>query len=134
MEKSQGKYSSITYCHKKPAKDQREKIVLLGLVELYLETGKPIGSNTLRENGFENLSSATIRNYFSKLEQAGYLKQQHSSGGRIPTYLAYKFYADSHANSGGTVEEKDLKILKAQLLKETREIAGYMLHTSRNDQ
>ncbi len=49
---------------KKPAKDQREKGVLLGLVELYLDTGKPIGSNTLRENGFDYLSSATIRNKF----------------------------------------------------------------------
>ena len=56
---------------KKPAKDQREKLILLGLVDLYLQSGKPVGSNTLRENGFEALSSATIRNYFSKLEEEG---------------------------------------------------------------
>ena len=68
---------------KKPSKDQREKLVLLGLVELYLNYGKPVGSNTLRENGFEALSSATIRNYFAKLEEAGFLKQQHSSGGEF---------------------------------------------------
>jgi heat-inducible transcriptional repressor len=116
--------------HKKPAKDQREKLVLLGLVELYLQTGKPIGSNTLRENGFEHLSSATIRNYFSKLEETGYLKQQHSSGGRIPTYLAYKLYANSYLSSGGIVEEKDRNILRAQLVKETREIAGYLQHAA----
>jgi len=52
---------------RKPPKDKREKWVLLGLVELYLETGKPVGSNTLRENGFETLSSATIRNKFDKI-------------------------------------------------------------------
>ncbi|HEX4839979.1 MAG TPA: heat-inducible transcriptional repressor HrcA, partial [Rhabdochlamydiaceae bacterium] len=75
---------------RKPPKDKREKWVLLGLVELYLETGKPVGSNTLRENGFDSLSSATIRNYFSKLEEDGFLKQQHSSGGRIPTSSAYR--------------------------------------------
>lgn len=114
---------------KKPAKDQREKLVLLGLVELYLDSGKPIGSNTLRENGFEHLSSATIRNYFSKLEEAGYLKQQHSSGGRIPTYLAYKLYADTYLDSG-ILEERDLLSLRSQLLLETREIASYMQHAA----
>ncbi len=119
---------SIAY--RKPSKDQREKLVLLGLVELYLQMGKPIGSNTLRENGFGHLSSATIRNYFSKLEEAGYLKQQHSSGGRIPTYLAYKLYANSHVHSGASIEEKDKQILRSQLAKETREIAGYLQHAA----
>jgi heat-inducible transcriptional repressor len=75
-------------------KHTREHKVLLGLVELYLETGKPIGSNTLRENGFENLSSATIRNYFVELEKEGYLRQPHSSGGRIPTNEAFRVYAE----------------------------------------
>lgn len=85
-----------TLAPKKPAKDQREKLILFGLVDLYLQSGKPIGSNTLRENGFEALSSATIRNYFAKLEEEGLVKQQHSSGGRIPTPLAYKIYAEEH--------------------------------------
>ncbi len=110
---------------RKPAKDQRERLVLLGLVELYLQTGKPIGSNTLRENGFDHLSSATIRNYFARLEEGGYLKQQHSSGGRIPTHLAYKLYADAHLHSP-SIDEKDKKNLRAQLYKENREIVGYL--------
>ena len=67
--------------------------VLLGLVELYLESGKPIGSNTLKEHGFDHLSSATIRNYFAELETQGFLRQPHSSGGRIPTHEALKLYA-----------------------------------------
>lgn len=114
---------------KKPAKDQREKGVLLGLVELYLETGKPIGSNTLRENGFDYLSSATIRNYFAKLEESGYLKQQHSSGGRIPTPLAYKLYADMHLNANA-LEEKEKQQLKSRLLRESREVASYLQHAA----
>jgi heat-inducible transcriptional repressor len=81
---------------KKPTKDERERLILFGLVDLYLQSGKPIGSNTLRENGFEALSSATIRNYFAKLEEEGLVKQQHSSGGRIPTATAYKIYAEAH--------------------------------------
>ncbi len=114
-----------TQFRKKPARDEREQLVLLGLVELYLQTGKPVGSNTLREHGCESLSSATIRNYFSKLEQAGFLKQQHSSGGRIPTQLAYKVYADQMATSFFPDEEERAKI-RDKLIKEQREVASYL--------
>lgn len=110
---------------KRPAKDEREKWVLLGLVELYLDSGKPIGSDTLRENGYESLSAATIRNYFVRLEKAGYLKQQHSSGGRIPTELAYKLYAEKYQSSP-PLKDKDNETLKAKLLRETREVASYL--------
>ena len=113
---------------KKPAKDQREKLLLLGLVDLYLETGKPVGSNTLKANGFETLSSATIRNYFAKLEEAGYLRQQHSSGGRIPTPLGFKTYAEAIAKDREIAKE-DEEVLDPRLLKQSREVAGY-LHES----
>ncbi len=114
---------------KKPSKDQREKEILLGLVELYLQTGKPIGSNTLRENGFDHFSSATIRNYFVNLEEEGFVKQQHSSGGRIPTTAAYKVYAEAHL-SAKTLPDKDKQFLQAQLSKETREIAPFLQHSA----
>jgi heat-inducible transcriptional repressor len=110
---------------KKPAKDRREKLVLFGLIELFLQTGKPVGSNTLRENGFEAMSSATIRNYFSKLEEDGLLKQQHSSGGRIPTPAAYKLYAQTHRDKP-LVDDKERQRLRRHLLKETREVATYL--------
>ncbi|MBS0603579.1 MAG: heat-inducible transcriptional repressor HrcA [Verrucomicrobia bacterium] len=114
---------------KKPAKDQRERLILFGLVDLYLQYGKPIGSNTLRENGFEALSSATIRNYFAKLEEEGLVKQQHSSGGRIPTAAAYKLYAEAHFDQPRiTAEEK--KQIAELLKKETREVASYLLQAT----
>lgn len=75
-------------------KQEKESQVLVGLIELFIKNGKPIGSNTLKESSFEHLSSATIRNYFFKLEEQGFLSQQHSSGGRVPTDLAYKFYIE----------------------------------------
>lgn len=110
---------------KKPPKDERERLVLLGVVDLYLESGKPVGSSTLRENGFDHLSAATIRNYFVKLEEEGYLKQQHSSGGRIPTHLAYQLYAQNHLKSP-QVEEKVSKFLHKELRRETRELTSYL--------
>jgi heat-inducible transcriptional repressor len=110
---------------KKPSKDMREKLILLGLVDLYIKTGKPVGSNTLRENGFESLSSATLRNYFCKLEEEGYLKQQHSSGGRIPTALAYKLFAESYLDHP-LISEEEKRAVKKLLQKETRGVASYL--------
>jgi heat-inducible transcriptional repressor len=79
---------------KKASKQERERKILLGLVAYYLKNGKPVGSHTLQEAGFDELSSATIRNYFATLEEEGYLEQQHTSAGRIPTTKAFKFYAE----------------------------------------
>jgi heat-inducible transcriptional repressor len=110
---------------KKPAKDEREKLVLIGLVELYLQTGKPVGSHTLKEHGFNHLSPATLRNYFAKLEDSGFLKQQHSSGGRIPTNAAYKLYAESVVSSS-ELETKEKNSLQKLLLKETRHLLPYL--------
>ena len=107
---------------KKPSKNDREQAVLLGLVELYLKMGKPIGSQTLQDNGFESLSSATIRNYFSKMESLGLLKQQHTSGGRIPTAQAFRVYADAFKGQG-LIEKGQEEALNEVLNKENREIA-----------
>ncbi|MCB1149244.1 MAG: heat-inducible transcriptional repressor HrcA [Chlamydiia bacterium] len=83
--------ASIT---KNTAKQQRERQVLFGLIEHYIVTGKPVGSSTLQGESFQKLSSATIRNYFAELEEQGYLKQLHTSGGRVPTEKAFRLYAD----------------------------------------
>ena len=72
---------------------EKERKILHGLIELYLKTGKPVGSQTLQEELFADISSATIRNYFAALEAEGYLKQQHLSGGRIPQAKAFLDYA-----------------------------------------
>lgn len=84
---------------KQIGKQDRKRHVLMGLVEYYIQTGKPVGSQTLKGKGFEDLSSATIRNYFANLEEEGYLTQSHSSGGRIPTHLAYRIYAKTYLDN-----------------------------------
>ena len=109
---------------KKSSKHDREHQVLLGLVEYYIKTFKPVGSNTLKEVGFANLSSATIRNYFAHLEDQGYLVQQHSSGGRIPTGKAFRLYATECQNQ----TPKSSKITAFDILQksETRALATLM--------
>ncbi len=106
-------------------KSEREKRVLLGIVDLFIQSYKPIGSNTLKENGFSDLSSATIRNYFSKLEKEGYLTQQHSSGGRIPTSKGFQYYA-KHFLSEEKIKKETEKSLKEFLEKETPQIHNYI--------
>jgi heat-inducible transcriptional repressor len=107
---------------KKLPKADRELAVLFGLIELYLKTGKPIGSHTIQENGFDALSSATIRNYFAELEKGGLLKQPHTSGGRIPTEKALRLYADTYQTQG-IIEKSQATVLETIFSKETREVA-----------
>lgn len=109
-------------------KNDKEKKILFSLVDYYIQTGKPVGSNTLKEMELNHLSSATIRNYFAHLEQGGYLKQQHTSGGRIPTERAFKCYAfDGIPKSDAALTFKEYAAeLEALRNMETREIATYL--------
>ncbi len=106
-------------------KKDKELSILLGLVELYIKTGSAIGSNSLKETSFDNMSSATIRNYFVKLEKQGYLAQQHSSGGRIPTIQAFKLYADK-VNKKILLEKKEEKTLKEKLSNIDKKVTDYL--------
>jgi heat-inducible transcriptional repressor len=105
-------------------REDREFKVLIGLVKLYLETGKPIGSNTLKETAFDRLSSATIRNYFARLEKDGFLMQHHASGGRVPTEEAYKIFAKEHL-ADTQIEPDEEFALKETLSKDTKELSLY---------
>ena len=74
--------------------DSRKIIILNAIIRTYLDTGEPVGSRTISRYTDLNLSSATIRNEMSDLEEMGYITQPHTSAGRIPTDKAYRFYVD----------------------------------------
>ena len=74
---------------------ERERQVLEAVIETYVETAEPAGSRTISKRFGMALSSATIRNTMSDLEEKGYLYHPHTSAGRIPTDLAYRVYVDS---------------------------------------
>ena len=75
--------------------NDREAVVLTTLIEAYIEKSLPISSTFLSKNYNLNVSSATIRNVMSTLEDKGYLTHLHTSGGRLPTDMGYRFYVDS---------------------------------------
>src|SRR5215468_1086670 len=75
--------------------DQRSRQVLLSIIAEYVETGEPVGSRAIARRHIRGLSPATIRNAMADLEEMGYLVQPHTSAGRVPTDVAYRFYVES---------------------------------------
>ena len=74
--------------------DERKKTILKAIIQTYLETGEPVGSRTISKYTDLNLSSATIRNEMSDLEEMGYIIQPHTSSGRIPSDKGYRLYVN----------------------------------------
>lgn len=95
--------------------DERKTKILEAIISNYLETGEPVGSRTISKYTDLNLSSATIRNEMSDLEEMGYIIQPHTSAGRIPSDKGYRFYVDRiMEDKEKTVSEmKELMIEKA---------------------
>ena len=75
--------------------DERKLTILQAIVRNYLETGEPVGSRTISKYTDLHLSSATIRNEMSDLEELGYILQPHTSAGRIPSDKGYRLYVDT---------------------------------------
>ena len=74
--------------------DERKAAILKAVVEEHIHTAQPVGSQTIARSGGLQVSSATVRNEMTILEREGYLVQPHTSAGRIPTDLGYRFFVD----------------------------------------
>ena len=92
--------------------DDRKRIILQAIIRNYLETGEPVGSRTISKYTDLNLSSATIRNEMSDLEEMGYIIQPHTSAGRIPSDKGYRFYVDTMM----ATREQEVNEMKDMLL------------------
>ena len=79
------------------------------IIQTYLETGEPVGSRTISKYTDLNLSSATIRNEMSDLEELGYIVQPHTSAGRIPSDAGYRLYVDELMQE----RQEGIKMIKA---------------------
>ena len=98
--------------------DERKVKILNAVIQTYLDTGEPVGSRTISKNSDLNLSSATIRNEMSDLEELGYIIQPHTSAGRIPSDKGYRFYVDQ------LIEQKDAEVeeFKELMLEKTEKM------------
>ena len=77
---------------------ERKEMILAAIVEQYIKTGEPVGSKGLLNTLSISVSSATIRNEMSELDEMGYLIQPHTSAGRIPSQAGYRYYIDNLMN------------------------------------
>ncbi len=75
--------------------DDRSRDVLRAVVQEFITSGDPVGSQQLTRRGEFEVSPATMRNVLSELEALGYLEKPHTSAGRIPTNQGYRFFVDS---------------------------------------
>lgn len=98
--------------------EDRKAVILKAIIKNYMETGEPVGSRTISKLPELNLSSATIRNEMSDLEEMGYILQPHTSAGRIPSDKGYRFYVDEilREKEIETEEFKDLMFKKVDRL------------------
>ena len=92
--------------------DERKMRILRAIIDDYILTGVPVGSRTISKKYETSLSSATIRNEMSDLEELGFLDQPHISAGRIPSAKAYRLYVDSLLRTGVITDDSAESILR----------------------
>ncbi len=92
---------------------ERRKELLKIIIDEYIESAEPVGSDTIVEKYNLGVSPATVRNEMVALTQAGYLKQPHTSAGRIPTPVGLKFYIS------GLMKETSMAVKDEVLIKES---------------
>src|SRR5512143_2713741 len=81
-----------------PMLSERQKTLLLVIIRDYIDAAQPVGSKRLVERYHLDLSSATIRNEMAALTDMGYLRQPHTSAGRVPTEEGYRCFVSALMN------------------------------------
>ena len=107
--------------------DERKLKILQAIIRNYLDTGEPVGSRTISKLSDLNLSSATIRNEMSDLEELGYIIQPHTSAGRIPSDQGYRLYVDM------LLRDKELEVenMKGILLEKADRLESLLQQVAR---
>ena len=109
--------------------DERKRKILQAVVRSFILTGKPVGSGAIAELADLKVSSATIRNEMATLEELGLLIQPHTSAGRVPTDIAYRFYVDMLMGET-RASAHDTEAIEKLFDARTREIEGLFQEAS----
>lgn len=121
-----------------PELSARARQVLYHCVTEYVATGEPVGSRTLSKKAALDLSPASIRNVLADLEDSGYLRQPHTSSGRVPTERAFRLFIDAlmqmHAltqDEEGVIRDRFLSLEPGQdLMRETGKLLSELTGTA----
>ena len=112
--------------------DERKLKILYAIINSYILSAEPIGSRTITKQYDLGVSSATVRNEMSDLEDLGYLNKPHSSAGRVPSDKAYRLYVDQLLKMIKPKIDFDRKeAIKKTLLREAREMDQLLQNSAR---
>jgi len=109
--------------------DERKFRILQAIIDDYILTAVPVGSRTISKKYDMGLSSATIRNEMSDLEELGYLDQPHVSAGRIPSAKAYRLYVDQLLRTGRMTSDSESAV-RAHFLGRMRQMEDVIDHAA----
>lgn len=117
---------------------ERQERILKTIVESYISTARPVGSRAVVNTSHLPVSSATVRNEVAALEELGFVRQLHTSGGRIPTPAGYRYYVE-RLMAPGFVSDSDAMTIRHQFhqahtelqewLKLAATVMAYRMHT-----
>lgn len=110
--------------------DVRKQTILKVVVNEYVRTAEPVGSQVLAQRHAFGVKSATIRNELAELSELGYLHQPHTSAGRIPSDLGYRFYVD-RLMEASTLSARETLAAKRRLTPRSTEIDTIIEQTCR---
>jgi heat-inducible transcriptional repressor len=110
--------------------DSRKQRVLEAIIKDYVATAEPVGSRTIARKYNLGVSSATIRNEMADLEEMGLIEQPHTSAGRIPSQLGYRYYVDCLMEAYNLTDEEQVQIQR-KFLQKTRDLEQMVLETSK---
>jgi heat-inducible transcriptional repressor len=110
--------------------DKRKNIILKVVTDDYIESAEPVGSRTIARKHELGLSPATIRNEMADLEESGYLEQPHTSAGRIPSQMGYRYYVDA-LMSLQRLSEKEIDTIHLELEQHQHQVETIIHQTSK---
>jgi heat-inducible transcriptional repressor len=106
--------------------DDRKAAILRAVIEEYIATAQPVASSSITRTAGLGVSSATVRNEMNELEREGYLAQPHTSAGRVPTDLGYRFYVDQMRAPGRLATREEQAV--SHFFRDTHHALEDMLH------
>lgn len=109
--------------------DARKMRILQAIIDDYILTASPVGSRSISKRADFNLSSATIRNEMSDLEEMGYLEQPHTSSGRVPSHKAYRLYVNNMMRRAQLTKDEQ-RMIRSYFTHRMDEIEGIMKQTA----
>lgn len=109
---------------------EKDRRILNLIVESYLKTGMPISSGYIAQRSPLSVSSATVRNIMSKLEELGFLSQPHTSAGRVPTDKGLRHYVNSLFDEV-IIPEKKIDLLSENLILQNGDFHSFLKQVSR---